>query len=690
MAINIKELFNADADNIKVDKINYNFDQILANGGGPIGAKGSQGTTGNTGTKGQKGELGNKGNVGSKGEQGASANLWDSDTIASTTGTNINILRPYNASTSQDGEEDLRTRIILGQATSNPNDTTPAEPTALLNLILPPENNDDTTSQIIFINDETGDPREFKMATSYEQGTGSTFTFSALAATAGERTNLSIQIPNNITINANSKVEINSASLIEIGDINTDPVVNIFAEQDILIQSAENITIRTDDTLSVVSVDRVDIGGNDININSVSGTIDLSSPQNTITATNNGENYLTATGGENYLISESNKLNANAVGEANVLNTTSTGGENILRNSGNDKFKTSDSINTSTQNVFFSMPNRNHDGTPGSGTTGAGHGDGIQFKEGDPGESLVDGNTANPAPNYGSSIDERTLSDYFEGGSINLWNNSAGHIKKLDTTSLGVKEWYSGANWDACISNDLFLGAAVGSITYNNWGVFNYTKIGNVIHGNGYVRVSGAGDGSQAANIWVNSNDENRMALIIDLNNTDAFPYVNNSGAPCIVDISIGGSVSDPDGYNIINGEGNSGGEWQNPHSGLNSVDPALSSIRDIIRVKGIIPAGRNEIAIVYDSMNPGYDSVGGLQNDIFTLGFAPSFVSGGYPVTFNFSFTMLTSWDSYNRIIIDTSAPPLDDVAESPASPEGGASSGGEAIGGENLDDNP
>ena len=116
-----------------------------------------------------------------------------------------------------------------------------------------------------------------------------------------------------------------------------------------------------------------------------------------------------------------------------------------------------------------------------------------------------------------------------------------------------------------------------------------------------------------------------------------------------------------------------------------------FDQFKNIIRVKGIIPAGRNEIAIVYDSMNPGYDSVGGLQNDIFTLGFAPSFVSGGYPVTFNFSFTMLTSWDSYNRIIIDTSAPPLDENAESFAPPQGGgASSGGEEIGGENLDDGP
>lgn len=43
MAINIKEIFEVDSENQKIDKLNYNFDQILANGGGAIGATGAQG-----------------------------------------------------------------------------------------------------------------------------------------------------------------------------------------------------------------------------------------------------------------------------------------------------------------------------------------------------------------------------------------------------------------------------------------------------------------------------------------------------------------------------------------------------------------------------------------------------------------------------------------------------------------------
>ena len=50
MAINIQEILHpSDSDAIKFEKINYNFDQILANGGGPAGQKGEKGLQGNVG-----------------------------------------------------------------------------------------------------------------------------------------------------------------------------------------------------------------------------------------------------------------------------------------------------------------------------------------------------------------------------------------------------------------------------------------------------------------------------------------------------------------------------------------------------------------------------------------------------------------------------------------------------------------
>lgn len=67
MAINIKELFSADSDNSRLDKINYNFDQIVANGGGPVGLQGVEGEVGPQGIKGDTGLQGLQGIPGNNG-----------------------------------------------------------------------------------------------------------------------------------------------------------------------------------------------------------------------------------------------------------------------------------------------------------------------------------------------------------------------------------------------------------------------------------------------------------------------------------------------------------------------------------------------------------------------------------------------------------------------------------------------
>ena len=79
MAINIQEILHpSDSDSIKFEKINYNFDQILANGGGPVGPKGQKGIQGVVGLTGQKGELGEKG---IKGDSGETTSPWKSIAI---------------------------------------------------------------------------------------------------------------------------------------------------------------------------------------------------------------------------------------------------------------------------------------------------------------------------------------------------------------------------------------------------------------------------------------------------------------------------------------------------------------------------------------------------------------------------------------------------------------------------------
>lgn len=70
MPINIKEIFEGDSESQKIDKTNYNFDQVQANGGGPVGATGAQGSTGATGATGAQGAQGATGVTGAIGPSG--------------------------------------------------------------------------------------------------------------------------------------------------------------------------------------------------------------------------------------------------------------------------------------------------------------------------------------------------------------------------------------------------------------------------------------------------------------------------------------------------------------------------------------------------------------------------------------------------------------------------------------------
>lgn len=78
MPITLKHINISDSDSIKLDKINYNFDQLVANGGGPAGPQGSIGQNGPQGTTGQ---MGFQGVIGDEGVQGAegpiSENYWN-------------------------------------------------------------------------------------------------------------------------------------------------------------------------------------------------------------------------------------------------------------------------------------------------------------------------------------------------------------------------------------------------------------------------------------------------------------------------------------------------------------------------------------------------------------------------------------------------------------------------------------
>ena len=97
MAINIQEILHpSDSNSIKFEKINYNFDQILANGGGPAGPKGTKGDQGLTGSTGQKGQKGELGPIGEKGVSGETNSPWYKIQIDSNNDGNneVTVLKP--------------------------------------------------------------------------------------------------------------------------------------------------------------------------------------------------------------------------------------------------------------------------------------------------------------------------------------------------------------------------------------------------------------------------------------------------------------------------------------------------------------------------------------------------------------------------------------------------------------------
>ena len=102
MAINLKQISSSDSDNTKLDKVNYNFDQLIANGGGPMGHQGIRGAQGPQGVTGPQGAQGALGAQGDQGTAGVTNNqLWTSipGTIGSLTADTIIPIHSTAAST---------------------------------------------------------------------------------------------------------------------------------------------------------------------------------------------------------------------------------------------------------------------------------------------------------------------------------------------------------------------------------------------------------------------------------------------------------------------------------------------------------------------------------------------------------------------------------------------------------------
>ncbi len=717
MAINIKELFDADADNIKVDKINYNFDQLLASGGGPIGVKGNDGQSGQTGQKGDTGNTGSKGEVGDKGDSGASSSLWTAGVVVDG-GAEVRVLRPIDIDPDPAEDPDSiagrRTRVVLGDNTYTNPIPAPDTPTSLLTLINPPVANGDITAQIILLNEETGSPKEFKITTDYTSGSGTTMTLTALAAASGEESNLNITIPNKINIlseetkvDSNTETHINSNGDINIknnnsGDINIGDLAD-----------TANVYIKSELLSQIESDGIINLSSPDINIVSLNGTIDLTSSGGDVSINSDTISALTTSTIE--LAGTNISIKGSASGQGvDIEAESATGGRINLIVAGSTKFKLESSLSTSNQSIYMAPTgltlggtwNQVNGGVPATGLVAdvdvdLGHG--IRFPQGS--NSNLGGDKA--AANYGSAIEQRTFADYFYNPDVNLWGASstmkyASPLKCLNlqnttngtafdpTTTPDAPLWYNeGASvngWGSVVDHQRNLYSNL--ISSSNYGNFAYVKTGNLINAWGEIIV---GSNTVALNVTPNTGgaypadanadywsyysvvdpavsntaqfSRDRQALMLLLNLAGEFPYLNSSKTAVHVDVQV--KADSDGGFFTGYGHSSSGRGSEFPGTVPNPGTGVENGLSHLIDIKGIINPNSNRIVFLYDSMNPNRKELGdtgdGQVNDIYTQGLSPSMVyqpnADWFPgITLRFKFTMPTHINSYNNHVVNNS----------------------------------
>ncbi len=648
MAINIKELFDADSDNIKVEKTNYNFDQVLANGGGPIGPKGVQGTTGNVGQKGDEGDKGDKGEGGQKGEQGVSLNIWDSDVNSSGT-PSFNILRPFNQSGTIPNQA-LTSRIILGDDTGNgtPPTSPSYSPTALLSMLLKA----DDAPNHIELKVDNSNAAIFNIRSEYFNGTGTTLKIvGSAAAVQGETVNMTINPGNNITL-LGSTLNFEGSGIIQI--LSNGSAIQIEGKQgvtidgqdgDILIDNTSgdsNIDINSNEDLnldaSAVNIiangggDNLDIAitandgeinikalnDNDVLIGNAAGTDSIYLAANNLIRLNTPIFRINATTNVDINspvldIDVSNATNITTV-NTNVINVSSASGFNDLQVQSASKLKIEKELITADKSLFFSDSDGDHDGNTDEGVipSEVSSGDGIRFKTGGVATGGVASNSMGSAgyfsaPNNGSLDDKRTLSDYF--------------YEDLVTNIGGLYYSNGGSTSNGGISTPASMVSLPGAVTEK----YSYVKIGNIINVWGEVDYSLSG---VQGNTWSTKTDP--LVLLLNevggasLDNTKKFPYINSTDWYINVNVTIA------------------------QNSSTAGQDSQL--VNDFTTIGRIAP-GDNQIylhkyGLLDDGSTAKWHFVEMQPTDLFD-----GSVGGSFKLCYNFS--MPVEWNSYNRVFL-------------------------------------
>ena len=136
--INLKQILQSDTQQEKLDKVNYNFDQLVANGGGPMGATGSIGETGFQGATGDDGPQGIDGPQGFQGPADASNNSkWKDGARWFNGALNIKTIVPEHVLDNVAANSNFPpTNVLLGYANNDDEYNNPSSISGYLDSVL--------------------------------------------------------------------------------------------------------------------------------------------------------------------------------------------------------------------------------------------------------------------------------------------------------------------------------------------------------------------------------------------------------------------------------------------------------------------------------------------------------------------------------------------------------------------------
>lgn len=495
MQFNIKEiLYPSDADQIKWEKVNYNFDQILATGGkqGPKGEKGSAGTLGITGSKGEKGEIGSQG---VKGDTGTS-NIWvrfdhaDLDSF---------VLKP------KDDTKSIEPVIVLGDMGYDDGVTNGyLNPDAQLTI----ETGDSLTYALkLGALDRYSNPSLSYLTFAGEEDAGGT-KWTIRPHTPGSDTKILIAT-DNINLDADSTINLSSVSGVNISGTGTTTInTNTVANGNVNINSGGILTVATGNTFfNGAGATKLQAG---------------TTAQRPTPSINGMLRYNTTTGKfEGY----ANGTWLDVMRLSNPTKTTwiSVQNDSQYNESMNDKIilKAANVVRISVNEIY-------NDGTPSINITGStlfkfdqvnwgdihinnatSSGKGLVFRRG--ADNTQQAPPGNKAPSNGISINQRRLNDHL---AIKYLIDNTGTAKPLKTITPGAT---SGTLTD------------VTGYTSSSVFAIQYTKVGWNLSVNGYFKIDQNGG-------WPTSGNKQ---LLIDLGEDYRFPYTNWSNHQILVDIQL-------------------------------------------------------------------------------------------------------------------------------------------------------